>query len=43
VEAIVLITVLVLTVAVAAGLARGALSLVFRLMAEEAPPVATAR
>jgi hypothetical protein len=43
VEALVLITVLALTVAVAAGLAKGVLSLVLRLMADETPPVATAR
>ena len=43
VEALVLITVLALTVAVAAGLAKGVLSLVLRLMAEEARPVAAAR
>jgi hypothetical protein len=43
VETLVLITVLALTVAVAAGLAKGVLSLVLRLMAEEARPVAAAR
>jgi hypothetical protein len=43
VEAIVLITVLALTVAVAAALAKGVLSLVLRLMSGEAPPVAAAR
>jgi hypothetical protein len=43
VEALVLITVLALTVAVAAGLAKGVLSLVLRFMADEAPPVAAAR
>ena len=42
-ETLVLITVLALTVAVAAGLAKGVLSLVLRLMAEEARPVAAAR
>jgi hypothetical protein len=40
VEALVLITVLVLTVAVAAGLAKGVLSLVLHLMADDAPRVA---
>jgi hypothetical protein len=43
VEALVLITVLVLTVAVAAGLAKGVLSLVLHFMADEVPPVAAAR
>jgi hypothetical protein len=43
VEAFVLITVLALTVAVAAGLAKGVLSLVLHLMAEETTPVAAAQ
>jgi len=43
VEALVLITVLALTVVVAAGLAKGVLSLVLHLMADEARPVAAAR
>jgi hypothetical protein len=43
VEALVLIAVLALTVAVAAGLAKGVLSLVLRLMADETTPVAAAR
>jgi hypothetical protein len=43
VEALVLITVLALTVAVAAVLAKGVLSLVLHLMVDEAPPVAEAR
>jgi hypothetical protein len=43
VEALVLITVLALTVGVAAALAKGVLSLVFRLMADHATPVAAAR
>jgi hypothetical protein len=40
VEALVLITVLALTVAVAAGLAKGVLSLVLHLMADDAPRIA---
>jgi hypothetical protein len=40
VEALVLITVLALTVAVAAGLAKGVLSLVLHFMADEAPRIA---
>jgi hypothetical protein len=43
VEALVLITVLALTVAVAAGLAKGALSLVLHLMAHGSPRIAAAR
>jgi hypothetical protein len=43
VEALVLFTVLALTVLVAAALAKGVLSLVFRLMADDVPPVAAAR
>jgi len=43
VEALVLITVLALTVAVAAGLAKGVLSLVLHLMADDAPRIAAAR
>jgi hypothetical protein len=43
VEALVLITVLALTVAVAAGLAKGALSLVLHLMAYSSPRIAAAR
>jgi hypothetical protein len=40
VETLVLITVLALTVAVAAGLAKGVLSLVLRLMADDSPRIA---
>jgi hypothetical protein len=43
VETFVLITVLALTVAVAAGLAKGVLSLVLHLMADDAPRAAAAR
>jgi len=43
VESLVLVTVLVLTVAVAAGLAKGVLSLVLHLMADDAPRIAAAR
>jgi hypothetical protein len=42
VEALVLITVLALTVAVAAALAKGVLSLVLHFMADETPRVAAA-
>jgi hypothetical protein len=40
VETLVLITVLALTVVVAAGLAKGFLSLVLHLMADESPRIA---
>jgi hypothetical protein len=40
VEALVLITVLALTLAVAAGLAKGVLSLVLHLMADDSPRIA---
>jgi hypothetical protein len=40
VEALVLISVLALTVAVAAGLAKGVLSLVLHLMADDTPRIA---
>jgi hypothetical protein len=43
VEALVLFTVLALTVAVAAGLAKGVLSLVFLLMADGSTRIAAAR
>jgi hypothetical protein len=43
VEALVVITVLALTVAVAAGLAKGALSLVFHLMAYSSPRIVVVR
>jgi len=43
VEALVLITVLALTVAVAAGLAKGVLSLVLHLMAGDSPRIAAVR
>jgi hypothetical protein len=43
VEALVLITVLSLTLAVAAGLAKGVLSLVLHLMADDSPRIAAAR
>jgi hypothetical protein len=43
VEALVLITVLALTVAVAAALAKGVLSLVLHLMADDSPRSAAAR
>jgi hypothetical protein len=43
VDTLVLITVLALTVVVAAGLAKGLLSLVLHLMAEETRPAPAAR
>jgi len=43
VETLVLITVLALTVAVAAALAKGVLSLVLHLMADDSPRIAAAR
>jgi hypothetical protein len=43
VETLVLLTVLALTVAVAAGLAKGVLSLVLHLMADGSPRIAPAR